>query len=153
MGFFKKRAIRKYIKTLRSELPKRYGKSKHYTEGQIRRTVSDLNLNNKYIYYALAMYMTEKLYSQFPDISSLSGMSDYITMRNEIISDVFNSKLDLDSEGSIDFISDFNFMDLASNHFTSDFVIASDYDSMSYSDFGGTGGDFGGGDFSAGGDV
>ncbi|MFV1985344.1 MAG: DUF6559 family protein [Thiohalomonadales bacterium] len=61
MGLIEKyknhRAIKQYLKKLGPLLKNRYGKSKFYTEGQVRKTVEEFKLNDQYIEYALAMYM------------------------------------------------------------------------------------------------
>ena len=69
-GFLKKRAAKKYARTLPSYLSRAYGKSDTYTADQIKAAVQKLGLPEKYICFGYAAFLTEKAYlrlvSQLP---------------------------------------------------------------------------------------
>lgn len=61
-NYFRKKAIRKYVSKLPSELSKRYGGHENtgYTIAQITTAVEELKLSMKYIDLALAMFCDEE---------------------------------------------------------------------------------------------
>lgn len=54
--FFKRRAIRQYIKTLSPMLVKSYGPRESYTEGQINAVLNESGLSHRYQQYAHALF-------------------------------------------------------------------------------------------------
>jgi hypothetical protein len=80
--FKKRRALKAYVKVLPPLLKKRYGRHKKYTKGQIQRTVEASGLNEKYLYYAWAMYASRDNFEKLSESMNLPG--DYDKLRQEI---------------------------------------------------------------------
>ncbi len=101
----KRRAITRYINELGKDLSKRYGKSEHYTSGQVIKTVQDEGYNWRHICYAHALYTSMK---QFDKLHQEQGEDcDYYEMRNEIAESFFDGVVSaLDSCISGDFTGD-----------------------------------------------
>ncbi|TQV79451.1 hypothetical protein FKG94_11320 [Exilibacterium tricleocarpae] len=55
-SYFRNRAIKSYARELPRLLNKRYGNSKHYTKGQVLRTVEYAGLSKKYVNYAYGLF-------------------------------------------------------------------------------------------------
>jgi len=91
-NILKRRVLKSYVKVLPSLLKKRYGKHKRYTEGQVRKTVEFAGLNQKYLDYAFAMYISRDEYEALTKVRSLS--CGYDEARLEVANDHFggNSK-------------------------------------------------------------
>jgi len=73
----KNRAIRKMAKTMPGFLVGSWGKSDHYSIGQVDRAIKDTNCNTDYSDYAYAMFCSEE------DFSEVSGGS-YHQLSTEI---------------------------------------------------------------------
>lgn len=56
----KDKAIKSYIRKLPSYLEKQYGKSKYYSEEQVKSALEEHNINSKYDSYAYSLYMSQK---------------------------------------------------------------------------------------------
>jgi len=80
--FRKRRAIRSYLTVLPPLLKKRFGKHKHYTEGQVLRTLNEAGLNQKYTDYALAMYVSHHEFESLMRENKLP--CEYKEIRQEI---------------------------------------------------------------------
>lgn len=78
----RRRAIKKYAKKLGPVLKKRYGKSKHYTPGQIKTATTKARLSHDHICYAYAMYMDKANFDTLHE--ELGKECNYNDMRNEI---------------------------------------------------------------------
>ncbi len=90
--FLKRRAISRYRRRLGPLLRKRYGRSGHYTAGQIRTTIEKFGLNIHYSCYALAMYLTR---DEFDGFHRQSGeVCDYDAMRQEVGDLCFSGRAD-----------------------------------------------------------
>ncbi len=63
-------AVRSYAKGLGAELKKRYGKQKHYTAAQVKRTAEQGRYNIDYLCYALCMYCSP---GEFADYHRVTG--------------------------------------------------------------------------------
>ena len=61
--FKKKKAIEAYVHILPVLLKKKHGKKKQYTREQIEELVSSMKLDQKYIDYALALFMSKKSFT------------------------------------------------------------------------------------------
>ncbi len=61
-SFLKKRALKQYLRKLPKALKANYGGSgkSGYTDGQVRATIKELNLNTKYTNYALLAFCGEQ---------------------------------------------------------------------------------------------
>ena len=58
---------KRYARKLGPWLRKSYGASPEYTEGQIRRAVGALHLNERYIAFGYAAFMTEEAFESLRD--------------------------------------------------------------------------------------
>ncbi len=75
-------AVKGYCRKLAPLLARRYGRSKHYTPGQVRRTVEEGGLNLAYICYAYALFVSQ---AAFDSVHQEMGEScNYNTMLSEI---------------------------------------------------------------------
>ncbi len=52
--------VRSYVRVLPIVLKKIYGKHKHYSEIEVRDAISSANLNDNYIDYAFAIFLSKK---------------------------------------------------------------------------------------------
>jgi hypothetical protein len=79
---WKRLALRSYRRKLGPALVKRYGRERHYTVNQVRKTAETLGLNTDYLCYAYADYCSE---SEF-DIhhASIGEACDWGAMREEL---------------------------------------------------------------------
>ncbi len=78
----RRRAIKKYAKKLGPILKRDYGKSIHYTPGQIRAATTKAKLSHNHICYAYAMYMDKTNFEHLHQ--ELNKDCDYNGMRTEI---------------------------------------------------------------------
>lgn len=98
--FKKQRALKTYVKVLPPLLKKRYGKHKRYTEGQVRKTAEAAGLNNKYIDFAYAMYMSRR---EFETFTSDQGLScSYEECRKTIADDYFHGNASFTIHDALD---------------------------------------------------
>lgn len=104
--FFQKwRAIKSYVKVLPPILKKKYGKHKRYTERQVRKAVMETGLNQKYMDFALAMYISRQ---EFENLKKEREVScDYDEARQEIAEDFFGGSIDFTIHDALDGSSDF----------------------------------------------
>jgi len=56
----KNKAIKNYIRKLPSYLEKQYGKSRHYSEEQVKSALEKHNISSKYDSYAYSLYVSPK---------------------------------------------------------------------------------------------
>ena len=56
----KRRAVQSYMATLPSALQQRYGKADQYTPQQVRRTLEQSRLNQRFVEYAYLLYCGEQ---------------------------------------------------------------------------------------------
>ncbi|MCU7850131.1 MAG: hypothetical protein KZQ89_19505 [Candidatus Thiodiazotropha sp. (ex Lucinoma kastoroae)] len=123
MGMTKNAVIKEYNKKLAPLLLKRYGRSEHYTYGQVKKTVLECKLNQTYIFYAYAMFLSSDdydknvLYEDAPKFSEL---------REELADRFFDGNINFDTVSMIKFTStnnhgfDSNSMDGGNDISTSD---------------------------------
>ena len=97
----RRRAIKRYAKKLGPVLKKRYGKSKHYTSGQIRTAVTKRRLSHNHICYAYAMYMDKPSFTKLHE--ELGKECDYDSMRNEIGTLCFSGDSNFTSSDAINY--------------------------------------------------
>jgi len=77
-------AIKSYLNKLPGELSKRYGGSGPYTEGQLKTTIEELRLNDRYIRYAFLMFCSEEVVaSQGVDSDAVVQMTNEISKVSE----------------------------------------------------------------------
>lgn len=81
--YFKKREIRKFIYKLSPLLRKRYGKRKHYSKGQVERTVKDEKLRNDMLHYGYLFYVDEAIANEVI-IKDRSSYQDILHLKEEI---------------------------------------------------------------------
>lgn len=89
-NFGKKRAIKKYVLNLGRDLVGRYGRSDHYTSGQVARTIEACGYPKNYIHYALAIYTTQSEFDQWLDAEDV--MYCYDDLFDEISNMSFRGK-------------------------------------------------------------
>ena len=83
----KRRALNSYVKVLPVLLKKKYGKHKRYTEKQVRKAAELAGLNEKYLNYALAMYVSR---GEFEALNKVRGLScEYEEIRQEVANRFF----------------------------------------------------------------
>ncbi|WP_428242707.1 DUF6559 family protein [Gynuella sp.] len=78
--FFRKRAIKKHVRVLGPALRERFGYQRTYSATQVTDTAASLNLPDKYLCYAIALYCTKEEYERntaYPQ----SMVMDYATAR------------------------------------------------------------------------
>ncbi len=63
-GIKKHFALKSYMKKLGPLLKKRYGRSKSYTPGQVKKTIEVEGLNPHYVYYGYAMFCQQEQFLQ-----------------------------------------------------------------------------------------
>ena len=80
----KKKALKSYIHKLPKLLRKDYGASERYTTGQVRRSIDRYGLNQNYVMYAYAMFVSKNDF-----INELSS-DRYELIRQEIADNYFN---------------------------------------------------------------
>jgi hypothetical protein len=81
-------ALRSYAKGLGADLKRRYGKQKHYTAAQVRRTAELRRYNIAYLCYALCIYCTP---GEFAEYHRATGEAcDYAAMRSEVADRFFD---------------------------------------------------------------
>jgi|TARA_R110000851_G_scaffold329354_1_gene501147 uncharacterized membrane protein YgcG len=78
--FFRKRAIKKHVRVLGPALRERFGYKRTYTATQVTDTATSLNLPDKYLYYAIALYCTKEEYER-STTHPQSMVMDYATAR------------------------------------------------------------------------
>ncbi|WP_020407210.1 DUF6559 family protein [Hahella ganghwensis] len=85
MNFFsvllRKRAIKKHVTSLGPVLRERYGKKRVYTSKEVTDTANLLKLNDKYLFYAIALYCTKDEYEKSTTNRPQSMVVDYATAR------------------------------------------------------------------------
>lgn len=97
----RRRAIKRYAKKLGPVLKKRYGKSKHYTQGQIQTAVTKRRLSHNHISYAYAMYMDKPSFNKLHE--ELGKECDYDSMRNDIGNLCFSGDSNFTSSDAISY--------------------------------------------------
>ncbi|AZZ94099.1 hypothetical protein EUZ85_26630 [Hahella sp. KA22] len=91
-GFFKRRALNKYLRVLPSALRKDYGGGPQYTVGQIMTAISKYGLSGKYTHYAVALFAVQEnieaaFTEHFPEL-------EYERVRKELADRFFAGDLD-----------------------------------------------------------
>ena len=61
---FRRRAVNKYYKKLHFHLRKRYSLSESYTVGQVEKTVQECGFSQKYLPYALALFLKKSEFEE-----------------------------------------------------------------------------------------
>jgi hypothetical protein len=130
IGLTKKAAIKQYYTNLPSLLSMRYGRSAHYTYGQVKSAIFENKLNQTYTIYAFAMYLTLGEYDKNV-VDNEEYEPSYMKLREELANSYFGGNLNFDALSMSEALS--------SNHDGVDLC-----DSGSCSDSGS--GDSGGGD-------
>lgn len=93
-------AIRSYKKKLGALLVNGYGKSKHYTPAQVKRTVSKAGLSTYWICYAYSMYCTHDDFVQVH--AEIGQWCDYEAMRTEVADCFFDADITFDASSMVD---------------------------------------------------
>lgn len=86
--YFKKREIRKFIYILSPLLTKRYGKRKHYSKGQVEKTVKEEKLRNDMLHYGYLFYVDEAIANEIIR-NDRSAYQDILHLKEEI-TEIFN---------------------------------------------------------------
>jgi uncharacterized membrane protein YgcG len=81
-SIMRRRSIRLYVKRLGPLLRKRYGRSRNYTAGQIRQTVTNAGMPVAHICFAYAMFMPHEEFDALH--RELGETCDYQAMRQEV---------------------------------------------------------------------
>jgi hypothetical protein len=92
----KKAAIKQYYTKLSVLLFGRYGKSDHYSYGQVKNTILEYKLNETYMLYAFAMYLSFDDYDKSVQINGKT-VPAYAELRKEIGEEYFDGKNDFDA--------------------------------------------------------
>lgn len=64
---FKGMAIKKYFNKMYPYLKQRYGSEQYYSKGQVLATVRDCEFKEKYVIYALAIFMEKSEFEQLSE--------------------------------------------------------------------------------------
>lgn len=86
----RKRAIKSYMSALPWMLRKKYGKRKHYTADQVVETASELQLDQRWLEYAIATFCTRKEFEQSKVESGVE--TNYLSLREEIADRYFRGE-------------------------------------------------------------
>lgn len=77
-------------------LLQRYGRTDKYTPGQIKKTIEDCELNQRYIHYAYAIFLTRE------ELNALSGApgitQDFGELRSEVADRFYGGDADFNVE-------------------------------------------------------
>ena len=75
----KQRAVKSYLVNLPAALQRRYGKAEQYTPQQVRRTLQQSRLNQRFVEYAYLLYCGEQyLLEQGAGQTQVDELNDYL---------------------------------------------------------------------------
>ncbi len=95
IGLTKNAAIKQYYTNLPKLLSARYGKSSHYSYGQVKSTIVEYKLSQDYMIYAFAMCLNMDEYEK--SVLIREGFKPgYMELREELANDYFGSKQNFD---------------------------------------------------------
>lgn len=98
IGLTKRSAQKQYVTKLSRLLAMRYGKSRQYTQGQIKRTIKEYRCNSSYIIYAYAAFLNQE---EFQALNQNADAS-YHELRDELANNFFDGNATFDGASLAD---------------------------------------------------